>query len=326
MQIRVPASSSGVDEILEKHEVLSRVASADADQTVISLVIAAHEVEPIMDRLESRFAGVEGFSVVLVPVEAVLPRPKEPEADEVSAPEPKKGRLFRVSREELYAEITEGLDTSPIFLAMVALSTVVACVGLMRTNAPAIIGAMVIAPLLGPNVALALGTTLADFSLIRRALLTNGFGVLVALVISIGVGVVLDVDPTAPEIASRTVATRADILLASAAGAAGCLAVTSGIPGTLIGVMVAVALMPPLVTAGLLYGSGLTAAATGALLLTATNVVCVNLAGVATFLAVGVRPRRWLAAERARKGTAFAMVLWIVLLGVLYFLLSLPQA
>jgi uncharacterized membrane protein len=55
--------------------------------------------------------------------------------------------------------------------------------------------------------------------------------------------------------------------------------------------MVAVALLPPLVTLRLLLGSGNWRLAEGAALLFLINITCINLAGVVTFLAQGVRPR-----------------------------------
>jgi len=69
------------------------------------------------------------------------------------------------------------------------------------------------------------------------------------------------------------------------------------------------------VTLGLLLGSD-DAAAFGVLLLTA-NVICVNLAGIATVLLQGVRPRTWWEVERARKASRAAMLLWAVLLTLL---------
>src|SRR5690606_8544583 len=153
-----------------------------------------------------------------------------------------------------------------------------------------VIGAMMIAPLLAPNVALALGTALGDLRLVSDAMRTNLLGVSIALLFSVVVGLTFTVDPTVPAIGIRTVVSWADILLALAAGAAGALAFSSGLPSAVIGVMVAVALLPPLVNFGLLLGGGHFVPASGAFLLLAINVVCVNLAGVIVFLAQGVRP------------------------------------
>jgi uncharacterized membrane protein len=116
-----------------------------------------------------------------------------------------------------------------------------------------------------------------------------------------------------------------DILLALAAGAAGTLAFTQGLSGAVIGVMVAVALVPPLVVSGMLLGDGHFSSAGGALLLTLANVICINLAGVATFLAQGVRPRSWWEAERARRATLRAILLWLVLLASLSLIVWLNQ-
>lgn len=103
-------------------------------------------------------------------------------------------------------------------------------------------------------------------------------------------------------------------MLALASGSAGVLSITTGASAALIGVMVAVALLPPLVTFGLLVGAGYLGLAVHAMLLFVTNVICVNLAGVATLLAQNVRPRTWWEADRARKATKIAVTFWIFLL------------
>ena len=208
---------------------------------------------------------------------------------------------------------------------MALLSAVVAAVGLLRNDVAAIIGAMVIAPLLGPNVAMSLATTLGDFTLLRRAVVTNITGIAAAFVCAVGVGLLFTVDATVPAIASRTKVGPSDIILVLAAGSAGTLAFTQGLSGAVIGVMVAVALMPPLVVCGMLVGEGEMSAAFGALLLTSANLICINLAGVSTFLAQGVRPRSWWEAERAKKATWGAILVWIVLLATLAAILWLTR-
>jgi len=95
-----------------------------------------------------------------------------------------------------------------------------------------------------------------------------------------------------------------------------------GFQVALIGVMVAVALLPPLVTFGMLLGSGFTELALGALLLLSVNIICVNLAGVATFLFQGVRPRTWWEENRAKKSTRIAIFIWTLLLLILIVIIS----
>ena len=71
---------------------------------------------------------------------------------------------------------------------MVILSTVVASIGLIKDNLAVIIGAMVIAPLLGPNIGLALATTLGDSDLGKKALKTNFTGIFIAFILALGIG------------------------------------------------------------------------------------------------------------------------------------------
>jgi uncharacterized hydrophobic protein (TIGR00341 family) len=319
MEIIVPrAAAVSVREILGD-TVLCAWNEQDGERMVLQALVATERTQSLLDLLQQRFSGVEGFHILLLPIEATIPRPSD-------EPPPPNGKpRYRVSREELYAEAEDSIRTSPIFVAMTVLSAVVASVGLLRNNLAVVIGAMVIAPLLAPNVTLALGTTLGDLRLIRDALKANVFGVSIALVLSIGVGLIFHVDPGVPAIGERTTVNPADLILALAAGAAGTLAFTGGLPAAVIGVMVAVALLPPLVNFGLLLGSGHRSEAFGAFLLVVANVVCVNLAGVSTFLLQGVRPRTWWEAERARRSSRAAMILWASALAMLALTLFLSQ-
>jgi len=216
-----------------------------------------------------------------------------------------------VSREEVYANLSDGSKLSLEFLALSALAAVVAAVGLTQNNAAAIIGAMVVAPLLGPNMALALGLTLGDAELTRDAVKTSAAGFLVAFVTAIVMGLGLDADPAIPEIGSRTALGLGDMLLALAAGCAGTLAFTLGVGTNLVGVMVAVALLPPTVASGLLLGDGYLMEASGALVLVVANVIAVVLAGIATFLWKGMRPRVWWLEERANKRARVGLAVFV---------------
>ncbi len=59
------------------------------------------------------------------------------------------------------------------------------------------------------------------------------------------------------------------------------------------------------------------------ILLLLVNMICINLAGVITFLLQDIRPNNWWEANKAKKATKKSVALWSVLLAVLIFLLSL---
>ena len=289
-------------------------------QNHVRLLADASETEKLVDDIGLRFASDGTFRLFLLPVEASLPRPKKPEPEEAETEETelKEARtLQRVSREELYADLTEGLDITWQFLVMVGLAAIVAAIGLFRDSATVIIAAMVIAPLLKPNLALSLGTTLGDLDLIRTSIRVNLIGMALGLALAAIFGVLLPIDPTTPEIELRTWVGLGDILLALASGIAAALSVTTAASSALIGVMVAVALMPPLVVVGLMLGSGHLDLAAGAAELLVVNIVCVNLAGVATFWVQKVVPVRYWEAARARTATQRAVAVWAALLIVL---------
>ncbi len=319
---------AGVRELLNKCKVLEHRHIRLADgEVLVRILLDAEQSETVMDLLEKRYSGGEGNRVVILPVEATLPRAQaEPEPEAAATSEqlpPEEKPLERIGREELYEDIKNGARLSRVYMAMVALSTIVAAIGLYYNSVAIIIGAMVIAPLLGPNVALSLGTTLGDLSLLRHGLLTALAGIAVAMALSVAIGVLLQVNPATPEIASRSGVGFGDIAVALASGSAGALAFTTGVSATLIGVMVAVALLPPLVTFGLLLGGGHPALATGALSLFLVNLICVNLAGVTTFVVQGVKPTSWWEKDRSVKATRIAIALSVALLAVLVGLILL---
>jgi len=297
-------------------------------QILVKLLVSTEEAEAVIDRLEKRFRRTEGCRLVVLPVAASLPRPglaeEVPEAKTLPEEKPKK-KSRRIGREELYADLAYTTGLSRIYVFMVILSSIVAAIGVLRDNVAVIIGAMVIAPLLGPNVSFSLATILGDGSLARRALKANIVGIVTAIAISYLLGSVLSVDPTTPEIASRTAVGLGEVALALASGSAGALAFTTGVSATLIGVMVAVALLPPLVTFGLLMGSGHQSLAWGAMLLFVANFISVNLSGVATFLAQGIRPLSWLEAKRAKRASIVAIALWLLMLAVLVVIILRSQ-
>lgn len=294
------------------------VGSDDSDDLVHILLDAKH-TEALSDILVREFRSQEAFRLISLSVEATLPAIEETAEGNEESREPTsaRGESDRISREELYEDVAQGARLTRVFVATVALSTIVAAVGLVRDDIAIVIGAMVIAPLLGPNVSLSLASTLGDLDLVRRSLMTIGVGVATSLALAFLFGVAYDVDPYIPAIDARTHAGLADMAIAPGAGAAGSLAFTTGVPAAGVDVMVSVALLPPLVVTGLLLGSGHSKLAFGSFILLSTNVICVNLAAVVTFLVQKVQPRTWWEAERARRATRIALAIWLIMLSIL---------
>jgi len=300
----------------------------ESERLHFEVLVRTEQSEAVLDFLEKRFSHIEGFRIILLPVEASIPRLKpdeEPKPKEKEADEKKQAvsKIIRISREELYSDIEKTVKLSWVYPVMIVFSAVVASIGILRNNVVFIIGAMVIAPMLGPNLALSFATTLADIFLMRKAVRAIAAGVAAALIPSFLIGIAFFVDTGIPELIFRTEVSLGDVILALAAGSAAAISFTSELFSALIGVMVAVALLPPLVTMGMLAGSGNRELALGSLLLFLVNLICVNLAGVVTFLVQGIRPLTWWEAKKAKKASRKAILIWTVLLagliGILIF-------
>ena len=326
LQIITPTNRvTQLDEYLDEASPASTWTSVlERDHTMTSVLIRSQSVEPLTDALTEEFKLCETFRLILFPVEATYPKvPDHTETQPTFDESPKwRPRFGRISRDELVEDIEGDSRTTPLFMSMVALSTIVACVGLYKDSPAILIGAMVIAPLLGPNMALALGTTLGEIDTIKRAIRSNLVGVGYALAFSIVFGLFFVHGEYNAEIQARTSIGLSDIILALASGAAGAIALTSGVSGTLVGVMVAVALLPPTAACGMFISDGAWRQAAQSATLTATNVTCINLSATAVFLIQGISPDSWTRKERVRSATIRALLLWILMLILLTLLIT----
>lgn len=321
IKVLAPKNFKNHQDLINKDDLVdSWIEETESGQKSISLLADVELTEKILNDLDQAFTGNDDYRIILLPVSATIPKHEVEEPDteqEKEKSKEKDERVKRISREELYEEIKQVVDSSWIYLVLIALSCIVAANGLIRNSPAMVIGAMVIAPILGPNVGLSLATTLGDKALMKRSLKSILYGFSLGMILSIIMGFLFTIDPDVYEINSRTVVSFADIALGLAAGVAGCLSFTRGISAAVIGVMVAVALLPPMVATGLLLGSGMYELAFGAGLLTLTYIICVNLAGVITFLAQGIKPKSFRERREGEELSRYAIIIWVSLLVML---------
>ena len=311
VELYLPADFEGPDGWNDEHPFIDRWSIAlREDGRLLHVLLKSENTEAFLEDVKKELGDLD-YRLMLLPVEAVMPRDNDDETKDEAEREEK---TERINREELYEDVVESIRGKRIYLLLVVLSTIVAAGGMLRNDVAVIVGAMVIAPLIGPNIALALGATLGDTSLLLKASTINFLGLALALVLSGLIGAVIDFAPATEQIAARTEVDLGSIALALSAGVAGALSVTRGMSTALIGVMVAVALLPPVVALGMLLGSQNWLPAYGAGLLLLVNISAINLAAVGTFVAQGVRPSSWFEAEEAKKSTRIALAVWILML------------
>jgi uncharacterized hydrophobic protein (TIGR00341 family) len=273
----------------------------------LRLLVDDAQVQKVIDTLQSVLGSQPQARIIVLAVETSLPR---------STPRAEKKESNTALRETLYEDVVKNAHFDWNYSVLVMLSTIVAAIGLLEDNIAVLVGAMVIAPLLGPNLALSLGASLGDVKLLKQAGLTLLAGILIALLLSVFIGFFWPMLHS-EQLLARSEVSFSSVALALASGAAAALSLTTGLSSVLVGVMVAVALLPPVAAMGIFLGQGNLAAGYGAALLLAVNVVSVNLASKLVFLFKGISPRTWIERERARQAMRVYLATWLVLLMLL---------
>lgn len=192
--------------------------------------------------------------------------------------------------------LTEGSDARTKlsgFWALLILATVIAVSGIIADSTAAVIGAMIVAPLMTPILGTALSVVLAQRRLIlaNLAMVLAGAASVVAIAYLLGLMTqTLLVADTNTQIAARVAPRLIDLVAALATGVVGAFAmVRSDISDALPGVAIAISLVPPLAVVGLTLESGAPDQALGALLLFGTNVTAIIATGTVVFLLYRVR-------------------------------------
>lgn len=220
-----------------------------------------------------------------------------------------------------YADLIQGLRRgsrlNADFLTMLCLASVVASIGLLQNSPAVVIGSMLLAPLMTPMIGCGLALAQANPKLGNDALHSVGLGLLATLTISFVIGLVTPGAELTPQILSRGNPTLLDLVvaLASAAAAAYALARPS-LVGSIAGVAIATALVPPLCSAGLAFAYASLSLAKGAALLFSTNFVAIVIAAALTFRVMGItaakaqsRQRLWVFRVAAALGVAIILFL-----------------
>lgn len=269
-------------------------------EALVQFPIPPIGVEPVMARLHEAGISENTYTIVLSPETVVSSR--------IEALKKRYSGL-RISREELIARAEDLAPATSTFLAFLVLSTIIATGGLLLDSAATIIGAMVVAPLMGPAISASVGTVIDNRELASRGVKLQVGGLLLAIAVAALIGLLMKGTLLLPpgldireigQIAERTTPNFLSLFLALGSGLAGGISIIRGSGSTLVGVAIAVALVPPAATSGLglawgLYGVALTAA-----VLVLVNLLAINISALLLFWLSGFRPAEEKAVGRAR--------------------------
>jgi uncharacterized hydrophobic protein (TIGR00271 family) len=174
------------------------------------------------------------------------------------------------------------------YAAMIFLSAIIAAVGLLVDSTAIMIGSMVIAPLVGPALTAAVGGITGDRAMVVDSVRIQALGLVAGVLGAIVLSAFLRYSgymPTALDldaiglIGARMAPGLPSVLVGAAAGAAAALALTTKGSNTLVGVMIAAALIPAAAVVGIaiVWGESLIALGSAALLVSTMAVVNLSL-------------------------------------------------
>ncbi|SFC61114.1 TIGR00341 family protein [Halobiforma haloterrestris] len=294
VQVLIPeGKQEGVLEALDEegidYAVFEEVGRGDFE-AMVQFPVPPSGVEPMLERLTETGVQEDAYTIVIAPETVVSQR--------LSALIERFPGL-RISCEELYARAEDLAPANSTFFTFLILSTIIATAGLLLDSAATIIGAMVIAPLMGPAISASVGAILDDQHMASRGVTLQVTGLVAAIAVGAIMGWLLQqtilVPPnleilTIPQVAERTNPNFLSLFLALGSGLAGAISVMRGAGSTLVGVAIAVALIPPAATSGLGIAFGLPGVAIAAGVLVLVNLLAINLSALVLFYVAGFKP------------------------------------
>jgi uncharacterized hydrophobic protein (TIGR00271 family) len=189
---------------------------------------------------------------------------------------------------DLFSALRDDANMHAIYVVLMILSTLLATIGLFANSIAVVIGAMLLAPLMAPIVSLSMGLLRADTYLLNASLVKISWGIFLALSASALVTFILPSMELTSEMKARINPTVLDLGVAIISGIAAAYSKSfKEIIQSLAGVAIAVALVPPLSTAGIGLGQGDMLVFLQAFLLFFTNLIGITLSATLTFFVLG---------------------------------------
>jgi uncharacterized hydrophobic protein (TIGR00341 family) len=273
---------------------------------VVHFPLPTEAVGDVLDSLQSVGLSEDAYTVV-VNAETVVSRQFDALEERYARDEASNGD--RIAREELVARAEDLAPSRATYAVMTLVSTVIATAGLLLDSPATVVGSMVIAPLLGPAMSASVGTVVDDDEMFARGVRLQVAGLALAVVGAAALAFLVKTAHVVPpgldvlslsEVRERLRPDFLSLVVALGAGVAGVYSLMTGVSSALVGVAIAVALIPPAATVGIGLAWGVPTLAVGSGILVAVNVLSINLAALVVLWYSGYRPQQFFAVGDAR--------------------------
>lgn len=186
--------------------------------------------------------------------------------------------IATVDHVDVVEKVREDAGFTGRYAFMTLMSAGIAVLGLLLSSPAVVIGAMLISPLMGPIIGLGFGLATFDWNEIRTAAIALALGIVIAVLFTALLVLVSPIQNVTTEIAARTRPNLFDLMIALFSALAGAYAMIRGRAGTVVGVAIATALMPPLAVVGFGLATWNWTVFAGSLLLFLTNLITIAVA------------------------------------------------
>ncbi len=289
-------------------------------EALVQFPISAIGVELVLEKLRDAGLSEDAYKIVLTPETVISSHTKKLK---------QRYSETRISREELLSRAEALAPNTSTYLAFILLSTIMATGGLLLDSAATVIGAMVVAPLMGPAISASVGTVINDKKLVSRGVELQVVGLLVAIAVSAIIGVLLkgsiflpinlDISQI-PQIAERTNLTFISLFLALGAGIAGAISIIRSGGATIVGVAIAIALIPPAAVSGLGIAWMSPEVAIPATVLVLVNLLAINVSALIMLWISGFRPSDVREFGHTRSSVVSRVIFLVIILGLTFYI------
>ncbi len=317
IEVTVPKKNKkDVLEVLEDHDHSATVLEAERDGDKLvrcEFVQDSAEVDQIIQDLKDIKEVDSGdLTVEILDQKAYVEKGKRRE-----------GGSSSISANEMYSKAFDFSTFDVKSWSLIGLASAIAVMGIAAENVIVVIGAMVIAPMLGPFMSSSFGLVVGDRKVIRQSMVYGAGSILMAVFFSALISLPFNIETNSlmSLIADPGFTT---VPLSLFVGSASAVAFSTEARETLAGVAVAIALVPPSAVAGIALSALNTDLLFNVSLVILSNVMALILAGSITFKLLGVSPatyyRKKVSKEKMRKAVAISGISLILIGGIVGFL------